>query len=184
MSRRVNTEDTLIPEAHASGFTRTESIPKYMEDEATTYTDKPIGEKTLDAEHALPEDITDNSPYPEVRSAVEAGDEDVPSNTFRAWFLGMLFVTVGSGMNMLFNLRAPSIIVTSIVAQLLSYPCGVWMAMYMPKRKYRTFGMEWSFNPGPFNKKEHTLITIMSNVSYSTGPSYATSTIEAMMGFV
>jgi hypothetical protein len=181
MSRRANIEDT--PEAYASGFTRSETIPKYTEEESTSFTDKPMGEKTPDTEIAVVDDL-DNSPYPEVRAAVEAGDEDVPASTFRAWFLGLIFVTIGSGLNMLFNLRAPSIILTSIVAQLLSYPCGVWMAKYLPTKKFRTFGCEWSLNPGPFNKKEHCLIVIMSNVSYSTGPSYAVSTIEAMMGFV
>src|SRR5271163_4629857 len=89
------------------------------------------------------------SPYPEVAASVSAKDEEVdaPVNTFRVWFLGMLFVTVGSGLNMLLSMRNPSIIITSIVCQLLSFPLGKGLA--------RIPGPKW-FNPGPFSMKEHT----------------------------
>lgn len=40
------------------------------------------------------------------------------------------------------------------------------MEYTLPKRKFRTFGYEWSLNPGPFNMKEHMLATIMANVTF------------------
>jgi hypothetical protein len=58
------------------------------------------------------------------------------------------------------------------------------MAKTLPTREFNTFGLKWSLNRGPFNKKEHTLITIMANVSFGGGAAYSTSTIESMRGFV
>ena len=39
------------------------------------------------------------------------------------------------------------------------------MAKVLPSKVFHLFGMEMSLNPGPFNQKEHMLITIMCNVS-------------------
>jgi hypothetical protein len=122
------------------------------------------------AELAMEEELEENSPYPEVQAAVALGDDpDTPAGTFRAWFLGLLFVTIGSGLNLLFSLRNPSISIGSLVAQLVSYPCGVFLAKVLPTKKFRIFGYEFSFNPGPFSKKEHTLITVMANVTFAGG---------------
>lgn len=56
-----------------------------------------------------------------------------------------------------------------------AYPVGRFFAWIVP---YRTFRLpvflgssRFSFNPGPFNIKEHTIIVIMANVSLS--PAYA-----------
>jgi OPT oligopeptide transporter protein len=95
----------------------------------------------------------------------------------------MLFMTIGAALNLLFSLRNPSIQITSIVAQLLSYPAGVAWEKVMPKRQFNTFGLKWSLNPGPFNLKEHTLITIMANVSFSQGAAYSTYGLETLLGF-
>lgn len=75
----------------------------------------------------------ENSPYPEVRAAVrnvskkflDQGiaanqnqyDEDLPANTIRSWTIGLILTTLGSALNMLFSMRAPSIIITSLVVQ-------------------------------------------------------------------
>jgi OPT family oligopeptide transporter len=119
---------------------------------------------------------TEVSPYPEVAASVSAIDDeaDTPVNTFRVWFLGMIFVTIGSGLNMLFSMRNPPIIITSIVCQLLSFPLGKGLA--------KIPGPRW-FNPGPFTMKEHTVITIMSNVSFAGGQVYASSIILAQKQF-
>lgn len=72
-----------------------------------------------EAEINLEQELEDNSPYPEVASAVPNTDDDtLPCNTVRAWVIGLIFTTIGSGLNMLFSLRNPSITITSIVAQL------------------------------------------------------------------
>jgi hypothetical protein len=66
-----------------------------------------VVDHNIDAEISFERELEENSPYPEVVAAVWNTDEDVPANTFRAWVLGMIFVTLGSGCNMLFSLRVP-----------------------------------------------------------------------------
>ncbi|QRW10201.1 OPT oligopeptide transporter protein [Ceratobasidium sp. AG-Ba] len=114
-------------------------------------------------------DIEDDSPYPEVRSAVANTDDfDMPCSTFRAWFLGLIWAMVLPGLNQFFYFRYPSVTIGNLVAQLLSYPMGRFLALVLPKR--RVFG--FSLNPGPFTIKEHVLITVMATVG--AGPAYAT----------
>ncbi|KAJ8058768.1 hypothetical protein OCU04_011757 [Sclerotinia nivalis] len=51
----------------------------------------------------------------------------------------------------------------------------------MPKRQFNTFGLKWSFNPGPFNIKEHSIIVVMASVSFSAV--YATDVLLAQIAF-
>jgi OPT family small oligopeptide transporter len=106
-------------------------------------------------------------------------DEEVPANTIRAWVIGMLWTTIGSAINMLFSLRNPSIYLTPVVTLLLSYPTGVAWAAVMPTRKFKTFGITWSLNPGPFNMKEHAVIVIMANASFGGSTAYSTDVLLA-----
>ena len=53
------------------------------------------------------------------------------------------------------------------MAQLISFPIGRAWAKFMPNVK--VFGV--ALNPGPFNVKEHVLITIMASVG--AGSAYA-----------
>lgn len=78
------------------------------------------------------------------------------------WSIAFVFCTLGAGINMLLSLRRPSIVITSIVAQLLSFPVGKAWESYMPAREFTLFGKTFSLNPGPFNIKEHTLIVVCS----------------------
>ena len=36
------------------------------------------------------------------------------------------------------------------------------MHAVLPSKRFQTFGLSWSLNPGPFNIKEHSLITMMA----------------------
>ena len=74
---------------------------------------------------------------------------------------------MGSAFNSLFQMRAPTISISTLIAQLLAYPVGNLWARLMPERTYTTFGIQWDLNPGPFTVKEHTLVSIMANVSFS-----------------
>ncbi len=123
----------------------------------------------------------EDSPYPEVRAAVRNYDEDLPCNTVRAWVLGMTMVVIGASMNTLFSLRQPSISLSALVAQIITWPMGHAWAKVMPTRRFNTFGLKWSLNPGPFNIKEHTIIVVMANVSFSVA--YATDIILAQVVF-
>ncbi|OCF35911.1 OPT family small oligopeptide transporter [Kwoniella heveanensis BCC8398] len=113
--------------------------------------------------------VTENSPYAEVRAVVENTDDvDMPSFTFRTWFIGIIYVFIGAFINQLFVIRQPPITVTSEVAQLLAYPAGKLCEKLLPAWGFTLFGRRHSLNPGKFNKKEHMLITIMATVGYNT----------------
>ncbi|KAI1134035.1 small oligopeptide transporter [Hypoxylon sp. FL0543] len=114
----------------------------------------------------------DTSPFPAVRAVVpETDDPAMPVNTFRAWFLGIVFVFLGAGVNQFFSLRYPGVHIVSLVAELLAFPLGVAIAKILPISR---------FNPDRhFNIKEHALVTIMSNVSFGFGSADATNIIQA-----
>ncbi|CAK5279804.1 unnamed protein product [Mycena citricolor] len=110
-----------------------------------------------------------NSPYAEVRAVVSNKDDPtLPVMSFRAFVIGTVFVGVGGFINQFFSIRYPGISVGSNVAQILAYPAGKLFELLLPTRQFTTFGHTWSFNPGPFNPKEHMIITIMANVGFST----------------
>ncbi|KAI0827216.1 small oligopeptide transporter [Trametes gibbosa] len=116
--------------------------------------------------------LEDDSPYPEVRSAVANYDDPaMPVDTFRAWVLGILWAIIIPGVNEFYYFRYPSIMVTGIVAQLVSFPIGRAWARWVPAVK--VFGV--SLNPGLFTIKEHVLITIMGGVGAQAA--YATEII-------
>lgn len=136
---------------------------------------------------AAPED---DSPYPEVRSAVaNTDDTEIPVNTLRAWVIGIIGAIIIPGMNQFFFFRFPSVTVgpvcrsrnssfsilskrfgyLQIVAQLIAFPVGRAWAHLMPRK--RLFGI--ALNPGPFTIKEHVLVTIMASVGYQSA--YAVS---------
>jgi OPT family small oligopeptide transporter len=114
--------------------------------------------------------ITNNSPYAEVRSVVDNHDDPTtPCSTIRAWVIGITFSILGSFVNQLFSVRQPPIGIGSNVIQLLAYPCGKFLDHVLPDWGFTLFGTRHSLNPGPFNRKEHMLITIMAQVGIS-GP--------------
>ena len=130
---------------------------------------------------AFEDKIEENSPYAEVRAAVHNYDEDLPANTIRAWTIGMILVIIGASINTLFSLRAPSIGLGALVAQIIAWPMGHGWARVMPKRQFNTFGIKWSLNPAPFNIKEHSIIVVMASVSF--GAAYATDILLAQIAF-
>ncbi|THH31568.1 hypothetical protein EUX98_g2630 [Antrodiella citrinella] len=116
--------------------------------------------------------LEDESPYPEVRSAVaNTDDPDMPAGTIRAWFLGMICAIIIPGLNQFFFFRFPSVQIGSLVAQLLSFPLGRLMARICPR--ITIFG--FPLNPGPFTIKEHVVVTIMANVGAESA--YATDIV-------
>jgi OPT family small oligopeptide transporter len=127
-------------------------------------------------------EFDDESPYPEVRAAVSSIDDPtMPVNTFRMWFMGILFTLLVSGLNQVFSLRYPSIYISGIVAQLVALPVGKGLERVLPARRFRTFGYVWSLNPGPFNIKEHVCVTVMANVVVNGA--YATDVIATQRFF-
>jgi OPT family small oligopeptide transporter len=108
-------------------------------------------------------------------------DPNMPVSTLRMWLLGVCFTMVGSGINQFFSLRYPGVHIVALVAELLAFPCGVFLAKTLPI---------WTINFGPlgrrcinpdrhFNIKEHTVIVIMSNVSFGFFSADSTNIIQA-----
>ncbi|KAJ6629806.1 OPT oligopeptide transporter protein-domain-containing protein [Mycena sp. CBHHK59/15] len=126
----------------------------------------------LDKDAAIAGILEDDSPYPEVRSAVaNTDDPTILVSTIRSWALGFMWAIIIPGLNQFFFFRYPAVTVTSIVAQLLTFPLGRAWARLLPN--YKIFGV--SLNPGPFSIKEHVLITIMAGVGASSA--YATDIV-------
>jgi OPT family small oligopeptide transporter len=165
----------LLPLLHSTGSSQTAfelESPRYKklslevgkEPEAL----RPVRAST-DGGHShlsMPE-FDDESPYPEVRAAVpNTDDPSIPVNTFRAWTLGLFFTVFVSGLNQFFSLRFPAVLITGIVVQLASLPLGKFLASILPRTRFRLFNSNtlcFSFNPGPFNIKEHVVITVMAS---------------------
>ncbi|KAG0227826.1 hypothetical protein BGW42_002707 [Actinomortierella wolfii] len=111
----------------------------------------------------------EDSPIAEVRATVPPTDDpSLPTRTFRAWFLGILFTVALAFVNQFFWFRDNPLTIRVLVAQLLAYPLGMMMARYLPTTTYSFFGYKFSLNPGPFNIKEHVLICIAANCGATT----------------
>lgn len=95
----------------------------------------------------------------------------------------MILTTVGSAMNMLFLMRAPSIIITSLVVQLVAWPIGLGWHLVLPDRNLKIGGLKFNLNPGAFNMKEHTIIIVMANACFVNGAVYSTDTLLAQRVF-
>ncbi|KAJ7036069.1 OPT oligopeptide transporter [Mycena alexandri] len=131
----------------------------------------------LDRDAALAGMLEDDSPYPEVRSAVaNTDDPTIPVATVRAWTLGILWAIIIPGLNQFFFFRYPAVTVTSIVAQLLTFPLGRLWARLVPNLALTLpLGRTVCLNGGAFSIKEHVLITIMAGVG--AGSAYATDIV-------
>ncbi|CAH2354633.1 oligopeptide transporter 1 [[Candida] railenensis] len=148
------------------------SIAKSQEfDPVTSRLEKEILEDEYTAIH-----VEDDSPYPEVRASVPSTDDwELPQNTIRMWTIGMILTMIGCGMNTYFSLHSPSFSITMYVTSILAWPIGKAWHACLPN--ISIFGAP--LNPGPFNLKEHALISIMANVNFAGGAAYATDILLA-----
>lgn len=106
-------------------------------------------------------------------------DPTLPAVTFRMWVLGVLSCVLLSFVNQFFWYRTQPLSVTSISAQIAVVPLGHFMARTLPTRVFfKDTLFEFSLNRGPFNIKEHVLITIFANAG--AGTVYATHILSAV----
>ncbi|XP_044446951.1 oligopeptide transporter 7, partial [Triticum aestivum] len=126
---------------------------------------------------------SENSPIEQVALTVPVGDDpDTPVLTFRMWVLGMASCAMLSFLNQFFWYRKEPLTITAISAQIAVVPLGRLMAAALPERAFLR-GTRWEFtlNPGPFNVKEHVLITIFANAG--AGTVYAIHVVTAVRVF-
>lgn len=95
--------------------------------------------------------------------------------------MGFILCTVVGACNVLLALRPEQLYIPSTVVQLIAYPMGTFWHKIMPTKVFSLFGREFSFNPGPFNTKEHTMITAMA--AAGTTLSYAIDILLAQEVF-
>ncbi|KAF9094206.1 hypothetical protein BGX23_002366 [Mortierella sp. AD031] len=135
------------------------------------YDDRNFDEKRVDDVN-LELNEEDDSPIEEVRVTISNTDDPhMPCNTFRMWFLGLLWTCIISFVNQFFYLRQTQISLSYSVVALLSLPMGHFLARVLPTRDFNLFGWRFSLNPGPFSVKEHVLIGTMT--ACNTGTAYA-----------
>ncbi|MBW0473692.1 hypothetical protein O181_013407 [Austropuccinia psidii MF-1] len=112
--------------------------------------------------------LLEETPFPEVLNIAPSTDDPfMPVSTFRAWLIGLVWTILGTDyINVFFSARLPGISVNTFVGQVLALPAGRFLASTLPTRLFKVFGYSFTLNPGPFNPKEHLLITVMGNVTY------------------
>ncbi|KAI4340011.1 hypothetical protein MLD38_024890 [Melastoma candidum] len=130
------------------------------------------------------EDGENDSPIEEVRLTVPTKDDpNEPALTFRTWFLGIFSCVILAFVNQFFGYRQNPLFISSVSAQILVLPAGRLMARMLPTTKFSVPFTKWSFslNPGPFNLKEHVLITIFANSG--SGGVYALNIVTIIKAF-
>ncbi|GMH23679.1 hypothetical protein Nepgr_025522 [Nepenthes gracilis] len=134
-------------------------------------------------------DEDDESPIEEVRlTVVNTDDPTLPVWTFRMWFLGLLSCALLSFLNQFFSYRTEQLVITQITVQVATLPIGRFMAAVLPTTKFGIPGFgsrRFSLNPGPFNMKEHVLISIFANAgsAFGYGSAYAVGIIDIIKAF-
>ncbi|MCL7043173.1 hypothetical protein MKW94_012095, partial [Papaver nudicaule] len=116
------------------------------------------------------DDEEENSPVKQVALTVPVTDDpNLPVLTFRMWVLGTLSCILLSFLNQFFWYRKEPLSITAISAQIAVVPLGHLMASAITDRVFfKGTRYEFTLNPGPFNVKEHVLITIFANSGAGT----------------
>ncbi|KAF9204915.1 hypothetical protein BGZ49_004711 [Haplosporangium sp. Z 27] len=136
-----------------------------MEKEEVSHSYQEYEEKAYhdDVEGQLELNEDDESPIEEVRVTVSNTDDPtIPCNTFRMWFLGLLWTVIVAFVNMFFYLRQTGVTIGYAVVALLSLPMGHFLARVLPTRRFHIGSWSFTLNPGPFSIKEHVLIGTMT----------------------
>lgn len=97
-------------------------------------------------------------------------DEDLPVMTLRMWTMAICLAAFIGGVDAFFNMRFPTIHISVVVIQVITWPIGQAWYWIMPNWTLKLpRGYSISLNPGPFNYKEHTCIFVFCNVVISAG---------------
>ncbi|KAG0460508.1 hypothetical protein HPP92_020805 [Vanilla planifolia] len=131
----------------------------------------------------------EESPIEQVRLTVSTIDDpSLPVWTFRMWVLGLISCAGLSILNQFFSYRTEPLVIGQITVQVASLPVGNFLARVLPVKKFRLPGFGdrlFSINPGPFNMKEHVLISIFANAgaAFGGGHAYAIGIVNIIRAF-
>lgn len=171
--------DAMQPEQDLKAFKKMHQWDPFLDVKRLDAVDEVLADGDVEKEAAVEASLlAEDSPYAEVRAAVRPVDDpDLPVSTIRAWTIGFMTCTLVAGANILLGLRRAPIAITANVVLLVAYPLGAGWAAVMPDINWTMFGHQFSLNPGPFNQKEHMLITIMT--AAGAAQSYAIYILQA-----
>lgn len=146
---------------------RTERTEQTVPHGVTTWGDGMGGE--LNTSASPRSSFDEDSPYPEVRAAVSnLDDPDMPTLTFRVFFIGILMTVIRAALNTFFRLRPPAPYIAPTVVCFFAYPFGQLLAWILPIGEWTLprwlGGFKFDLNPCSFNIKEHSLIVAMSDI--------------------
>ena len=115
----------------------------------------------------------------------ETDDPSLPVMTFRSWVLGLTSCCILIFLNTFFTYRSQPLAISAILMQISVLPIGRFMASTLPNRDFHFLHWKFSLNPGPFNMKEHVIITIFANcgISYGGGDAYSIGAITVMKAY-
>ncbi|XVF53341.1 hypothetical protein PTKIN_Ptkin05aG0091800 [Pterospermum kingtungense] len=132
---------------------------------------------------AMELEVVEECPVKQVDLTVpKTDDPTLPVVTFRMWVLGLASCVILSFVNQFFWYRRSPLTVTSVSSMIAVVPLGHLMARTLPHRVFfENTRWEFTLNPGPFNIKEHVLITIFANSG--AGTVYATHILAAVKLF-
>jgi OPT family oligopeptide transporter len=166
-----NSPDSITPLLESEQSTLV-SCRKHLEYRSTYKQEKGSYYSTGETDHEEAEKGAEvNSPIEQVALTVATTDDpSLPVFTFRVWVLGLLSCITLSFLNQFFSYRREPLTISAVSAQIAVLPIGRFMAAALPKRKYWLpwTRFEFCLNPGPFNLKEHVLITIFAGAGATT----------------
>lgn len=113
----------------------------------------------------LTEDEINDSPIEQVRLTIPITDDPtLPTFTFRTWVLGPITCGALAFVQQFFDYRQNPIAVSSSCFKILLFVLGKFMAATLPSNPVKVPGTKWTFsmNPGPFNIKEHVVVSILA----------------------
>ncbi|KAH9778443.1 Oligopeptide transporter 1 [Citrus sinensis] len=113
----------------------------------------------------LTEDEINDSPIEQVRLTIPITDDPtLPTFTFRTWVLGPITCAALAFVQQFFDYRQNPIAVSSSCFKMLLFVLGKFMAATLPSNPVKVPGTKWTFsmNPGPFNIKEHVVVSILA----------------------
>lgn len=111
-------------------------------------------------------DEINDSPVEQVRLTVPITDDStLPTFTFRTWLLGPITCAFLAFVNEFSSYRQVVFFFPPTFVIIMLGLVGKLMAALLPSTLIKVPGIKWSFtlNPGPFNVKEHVVLSILAN---------------------
>ena len=105
--------------------------------------------------------VEDESPYPEVRSAVaNTDDPTMPVGTLRAWILGLIWAIVIPGVNQFYFFRYPNVTIGPVSAALNS----PYISLIHPIHSFQSSAARRSITLIPCRPADGTTITASTDI--------------------